>query len=286
LGELQIPPFIEEHYPHVKAHYVVQAEMKGQSHALYLARLHLSGSMIMCFSDTLIETDLSFLDSEQSDGVAWVKAVPDPRRFGVAEVDADGWVTRLVEKPQNRQNNLALVGCYYFKRSEDLLSAIEEQMQRDIRLKDEFFLADAVNIMLERGAHIRVDKIETWLDTGTIDSTLETNRYLLERDGRTLITEHNGNGKTHPLGVKIIEPVFIHETAEITDSKIGPYASIGAHCRIVGSVIEDSIIEADCEITSISLKGSVVGRQAKVQGSGTKEVLTLNISDDSSVITG
>jgi len=286
LGELQIPPFIEEHYPHVKAHYVVQAEMKGQSHALYLAKLHLSGPMIMCFSDTLIETDLLFLDREQSDGVAWVKAVPDPRRFGVAEVDADGWVTRLVEKPQNRQNNLALVGCYYFKRSEDLLSAIEEQMQRDIRLKDEFFLADAVNIMLERGAHIRVDKIETWLDTGTIDSTLETNRYLLERDGRTLITEHNGNGKTHPLGVKIIEPVFIHETAEITDSKIGPYASIGAHCRIVGSVIEDSIIEADCEITSISLKGSVVGRQAKVQGSGTKEVLTLNISDDSSVITG
>ena len=109
--------------------------------------------MIMCFSDTLIETDFSFLDREKSDGVAWVKAVPDPRRFGVAEVNADGWVTRLVEKPQNMENNLALVGCYYFKRSEDLLSAIEEQMQRNIRLKDEFFLVDAINIMLERGAH-------------------------------------------------------------------------------------------------------------------------------------
>jgi glucose-1-phosphate thymidylyltransferase len=286
LGELQIPPFIEEHYPHVKAHYVVQAEMKGQSHALFLAQEHLTGPMIMCFSDTLIETDLSFLDREQSDGVAWVKAVPDPRRFGVAEVDADGWVKRLVEKPQNMQNNLALVGFYYFKRSEDLLSAIDEQMKRDIRLKDEFFLVDAINITLERGAQIRVDEIETWLDTGTIGSTLETNRYLLERDAATVLTEHNGNGKTHPLGVKIIEPVFIHETAEITDSKIGPYASIGARCHVAGSVIEDSIIEADCEITDISLKGSVVGRQAKVQGNGTKEVLTLNISDDSSVITG
>ncbi len=286
LGELQIPPFIEEHYPDIKAHYVVQAEMRGQSHALYLARLHLAGPMIMCFSDTLIETDLSFLEHEQSDGVAWVKAVPDPRRFGVAEVSADGWVTRLVEKPQNMENNLALVGCYYFKRSEDLLSAIEEQMKRDIRLKDEFFLVDAINIMLERAARIRVDRIETWLDTGTIDSTLETNRYLLERDGRTLLSENNGNGKTHPLGVQIIEPVFIHETAEITDSKIGPYASIGANCRISGSVIEDSIIEAYCEITDISLKGSVVGRQAKVQGTGTRDVLTLNISDDSSVIAG
>jgi glucose-1-phosphate thymidylyltransferase len=284
LGELQIPPFIEQHHPDVKAYYVVQAEMRGQSHALYLGREHLSGPMIMCFSDTLIETDLTFLEREKSDGVAWVKAVPDPRRFGVAEVDADGWVTRLVEKPQNMENNLALVGCYYFKRAEDLLSAIEEQMQREIRLKDEFFLADAINIMLERGARIRVDKIVTWLDTGTIDSTLEANRYLLERDGHTLVSENHS--KSRLPGVKVVEPVFIHETAEIIDSQIGPYASIGANCRVSGSVIEDSIIESDCEITDISLKRSVVGRQAKVQGRGTKEVLTLNISDDSSVIAG
>ena len=286
LGELQIPPFMEEHYPDIEAHYVVQVEMRGQSHALYLGREHLTGPMIMCFSDTLIETDLSFLDREQSDGVAWVKAVPDPRRFGVAELDEQGWVKRLVEKPQNIQNNLALVGCYYFRRAEDLLSAIEEQMQRDIRLKDEFFLADAVNILLERGARIRVDQVETWLDTGTIDSTLETNRYLLERDGHALLSENNGNGKAHLPGVKVIQPVFIHETAEVTDSQIGPYASIGANCRVSGSVIEDSIIESDCEITDISLRRSVVGRQAKVQGRGTREFLTLNISDDSSVIAG
>ncbi len=286
LGELQIPPFIAEHYPDIQAYYVVQAEMRGQSHALYLAREHLTGPMIMCFSDTLIETDLSFLEREQSDGIAWVKAVPDPRRFGVAELDADGWVKRLIEKPQNMENNLALVGCYYFRAAEDLLSAIDEQMARDIRLKDEFFLVDAINIMLQRGARIRVDQTETWLDTGTIDSTLETNRYLLERDGHALLTENNGNGKKHVPGVKVIQPVFIHETAEVTDSQIGPYASIGANCRVSGSIIEDSIIEADCEISDISLKRSVVGRQATVQGHGTREVLTLNISDDSSVIAG
>lgn len=277
LGELQVPPFIEQHYPGFKAHYVVQAEMNGQSHAIYLARQYLTGPMIMCFSDTLIETDLHFLEHEKSDGVAWVKAVPDPRRFGVAEVNAQGRVTRLVEKPRSRENNLALVGCYYFRRSEDLLSAIEEQMRRDIRLKNEYFLADAVNIMLERGAHIRVEKIETWLDTGTIDATLETNRYLLERDGLS---------GPYPAGVKVTGPVFIHETAEITNSEIGPYASIGANCRVSGSRIEDSIIEADCEILDVSLKGSIVGRQATVQGNGLKEPLRLNISDDSSVILG
>lgn len=286
LGELQIPPFIEKNYPGIKAHYVLQTEMRGQSHALSLSREYLTGPMIMCFSDTLIETDLSFLDRETSDGVAWVKAVPDPRRFGVAEVNDQGWVRRLIEKPQNMENNLALVGCYYFRKAEDLLAAIDEQMQRDIRLKDEFFLADAINIMIEHDAHIRVDKIETWLDTGTIESTLETNRYLLERDGEKVMQHSDGRKTSELPGVRVIEPVFIHETAEISDSQIGPYASIAANCRVSGSVIEDSIIEADCEITDISLKRSVVGRQAKVQGRGTREVLTLNISDDSSVIAG
>ena len=65
LGEMQIPDFIAKHYPEIKSHFVVQGEMKGQSHALYLARQYLTGSMIMCFSDTLLETDFSFLDREQ-----------------------------------------------------------------------------------------------------------------------------------------------------------------------------------------------------------------------------
>ncbi len=286
LGEVQIPPFVEKNYPDIKAHYVVQDEMRGQSHALYLAKEYLHGPMIMCFSDTLIETDLSFLDHETSDGIAWVKAVPDPRRFGVAEVDENGWVKRLVEKPQNMENNLALVGCYYFRRAEDLLSAIEEQMKRDIRLKEEYFLVDAINIMLERGARIRVDQIEVWLDTGTIESTLETNRYLLDREQEGVLSEHNGRKKSELPGVKVVQPVYIHETAEISDSQIGPYASIGPNCRVASSVIEDSIIESDCEISDISLKRSIVGRQAKVQGRGTREVLTLNISDDSSVVAG
>lgn len=85
LGELQIPAFIREKYRQIRAHYVVQNEMKGQSHALWLAREHLHGPMQMVFSDTLIETDFSFLAHETADAVAWVMPVPDPRRFGVAE---------------------------------------------------------------------------------------------------------------------------------------------------------------------------------------------------------
>ena len=284
LGEMQIPDFIAKHYPEIKSHFVVQGEMKGQSHALYLARQYLTGSMIMCFSDTLLETDFSFLDREKSDGVVWVKEVEDPRRFGVAEVNKEGWVTRLIEKPQTKDNKLAVVGCYYFKSAENLMAAIEEQMQRNIQLKNEFFLVDAVNIMLGYRAVMRVEKVETWLDTGTIEATLETNRYLLERNSNK--TQNAKSEKANCKGVKIIEPVFINESAQIEDATIGPYASIGANCKIVGSRIEDSIIEAECEIKDTALKNSMVGKQAKVNGRGAKESLQLNIGDNSSVMLG
>jgi glucose-1-phosphate thymidylyltransferase len=280
LGELQIPPFMAQHYPDTKVNYVVQAEMKGQSHALYLARKYLAGPMISCFSDTLIETDFSFISRERGDGVVCVKAVPDPRRFGVAEVGSEGLVTRLVEKPESAANNLALVGCYFFRRSEDLMSAIEEQMQRDIALKNEYFLADAVNIMLARRAVFRPQEVDVWMDTGTIEATLETNRHLLAG------LWASGRQPSPVAGVRIEPPVYIHQTAVIEASVIGPHVSVGPGCRILGSRIEDSILDADCEITDAALKGSFIGRQATVRGRGMQEVLALNIGDNSTVRLG
>jgi len=275
LGETQIPAFIKKHYPGITAHYVVQGEMKGQSHALYLARQYLTGPMLMIFSDTLIETDFSFLDREKSHGVAWVKAVPDPRRFGVAEVNEEGWVKRLIEKPQTKENDLAVVGCYYFKSAEDLMAAIEEQMQRNVQLKNEYFLVDAINILLERGALMRIEQVDTWLDTGTIDATLETNQYLLKR--------MDFKPEERP-GVKVVPPVFIHSTARISEAVIGPNASIGPNCKINQAVIQDSIIEEGTHITRAALTHSLIGRDCVVEGQPDKEeASSLNIGDNSEV---
>ena len=277
LGETQVPSFIKENYPQLKAHYVVQHEMKGQSHALALSREFLRGPMIVCFSDTLMETDFSFLGKEESDGVAWVMPVPDPRRFGVAEVNNEGWVTRFIEKPQSLDNNLVVVGCYYFKSSEKLLAAIDEQMERGIMLKGEYFLTDTITVMIEHGAKVRTNEISTWLDTGTIEATLDTNKVLLEKIGSQV-------GKFKGSNVEIVEPVAIHESAEISNSKIGPYASIGANCKIENSQIAESIIEANCEIKDAALNRSLIGRQATVKGRIDGHVMKLNISDTSSVV--
>ncbi len=278
LGETQIPPFIESHYPDLKAHYVVQAEMKGQSHALWLAREHMQGPMVICFSDTLMETDFSFLAGEKADGVAWVMPVPDPRRFGVVEPDKDGWVKRLIEKPQSMENNLAVVGCYYIKSAEALLAAIETQMQRGVAIKNEYFLTDAITIMIESGAKVRTQQVSSWLDTGTIEATLDTNKIMLQRG------EANETKNVKRKNVNVIAPSFVHATAEISDSTIGPFASIGPDCKIHNSRIEDSILEAGSEIKDAALSHSLIGRQVKVQGRGDGQVLKLNLGDNSSVL--
>ncbi len=279
LGEMQIPPFIKEHFPNMKAHFVVQSEMKGQSHALWLAREYMQGPMIVCFSDTLMETDFAFLAQEKADGVAWVMPVEDPRRFGVAELGPENWVTRFIEKPQSLDNNLVVVGCYYFQKAENLLAAIEDQMKRGLTFKGEYFLTDTVTLMIEGGAKVRTERIASWLDTGTIDATLETNRILLDRGAG------NASEAGTRLTVKIEAPVFIHPSAEVSESVIGPHVSIGPNCKIRQAVISDSIIEEGTCVERAALTHSLIGRNCTVEGQPNKEAAaTLNIGDNSSVI--
>jgi glucose-1-phosphate thymidylyltransferase len=272
LGE-QIEEYVSEVYPELSARYVIQEEMLGQSHAIWLAREGLEGPMCMVFVDTLIEIDLLLLPSEKAGAVTWVKEVEDPRRFGVTEVGEDGWVRRLVEKPDDMSNNLALAGFYYFEKAEDLISAIERQMEQGDQLGGEFYLADAINIMLEDGLKMRVETVQVWKDCGKPDALLETNRYLLD-NGRDNTSEAQLRE-----GTLIIPPVFIHPGAEISQSVIGPHVSVGSGCVIHRSVIQDSIIENETTIENALLSESLVGRDVRITG----RIKMLNIGDTSRV---
>lgn len=256
----QIENYLREHYPEIISHFVFQEDPRGQSHAIHLARQYLTGPMLIIFGDTLIETDLAFLSQETADAVAWVKAVPDPRRFGVAETNTDGIIHRLVEKPKDLANNLVVVGCYYFRNAADLVSAIEEQMSRNIQLKGEFYLADAINILLAGGARMRAQQVNVWLDTGTPDAILETNTYLLEHGHQECSDKF-----TQP-GIGIVSPVFIHPTAQVTNSVIGPNTSIGANCVVEGSVVRNSILEDGAHLIDMNVENSLIGRKAMIHG--------------------
>ncbi len=269
LGQ-QIRDYMENTYPQLQTRYVVQEEMLGQSHAIWLAREGLMGPMCMVFVDTIVEADLSGLATEQADAVAWVKEVDDPRRFGVVHLAEDGYVQRLVEKPQDIQHNLAVVGLYYFKQAERLIQAIETQMDQGTQLGGEYYLADAINIMLEDGLRMRVERVDVWQDCGKPEALLETNRYLLSH-GR----DNSAEAQLRE-GVTVLPPVYIAADARVTNSEIGPYTSIGPGCAIHDSTIRDSIIEAGSQIESSYLAGSLIGRNARVAGCRNR----LNIGDD------
>jgi len=271
LGDQKIKEYTTQHYPELNVKYPIQLEMKGQSDAFWQAREFLHGPMLMAYSDTLIENDFSFLKDEEAEGIAWVKPVPDPRRFGVAQANEDGWVTKLTEKPEDVENNLALVGCYYFKEAEDLIAAIQEQIDRDISLKGEYYLADAINIQLERGLKMRTERVETWLDAGTSEAIMETNRYLLDH-GRDNSEKYADLDDT-----VIIPPVNIHPDAQVSASVLGPHLSLGEGAVVKGSILKDSIIGSGTHITNSMLESSLVGHNVTISG----QTGTFNLGDDS-----
>jgi glucose-1-phosphate thymidylyltransferase len=258
LGE-QIEEYVAKEYPYLRARYYRQEELNGQSTAIYLAREVLHGPMLMVFVDTIVKADLSRLNEETADAVTWVKAVEDPRRFGVAEVAAGDTVKRLIEKPNDKRNNLVVVGFYYFKESERLIEAIGEQIERDIRTQNEYFLADAINLMLARGLVMRVQRVDVWQDCGKTETVLETNRYLLENG-------HDNSAAIACDSYTIVPPVNIHPTAQIKTSVIGPHATIGANCKIESSIIRDSIVDEEAVVVDALLSGSLIGRSARVSG--------------------
>ena len=271
LGE-QIEEYVSEAYPDLPTRYVVQDEMLGQSHAIWLAREGLEGPMLMAFVDTLIDVDLRFLGDEEADAIAWVKEVEDPRRFGVADLNEDGYVERLVEKPEDLSNNLAVVGFYYFQEAERLIEAIGQQIESGDKLKGEYYLADAINYMLADGLEMRVEAVDVWEDCGKPEPLLQTNRYLLDH-GR------DNSEEAEREGVVIVPPVVIHPSAEIKHSIIGPHVSLGADCQVERSSIKNSIVEAGTTIRNAQLEGSVIGRGATIEGGERK----LNIGDTAEV---
>lgn len=259
LGD-QVEQYVARHHGGLKARFVEQAERLGQSHAIWLARERLEGPMLMIFVDTLVQADLSGLAREGAEAVAWVSEVSDPRRFGVARLTQGDRVTQLIEKPKDVGDRLAVVGFYYFQDAERLLAAIDEQMRRKLQLKGEYFLVDAINLMLEDGLNMRVEHVDTWHDCGTPQDMLETNRFLLEngRDNSDLAAQRKN--------VEIIPPVYIDPSADVRYAVIGPHVSIGAHCVIERATIRNSIIEESSRIVDSTLTSSLLGREVSVGG--------------------
>ena len=271
LGD-QFEPYVRANYPSIQADYIVQKEATGQATAVMLARDVVTGPMVIIFGDTVTDADLSKLEGVDADGVVYVREVEDPRRFGVVQIGADGVVERVIEKPASMENRLALIGAYYVRDAGRLMAACQELVDRNIQTRGEYYLADALNLMIEQGARFRTERADVWLDCGKPDAVLETNRWLLAH-GRD-------NSAALPKGeYMIIPPVNIHPSAKIERSIIGPNASIGAGCVIQNSVIRDTLVDTGAHVNDHVLANSLIGRDAALLGRPGK----FNVGDSSVV---
>ncbi len=268
----QIEDYVRENYNDTPSRYFLQEELNGQSPAIYLAREAIEGPVLILFVDTIFEADLSFLAETDADGIAFVKEVEDPRRFGVAAVDEHGCVRRFIEKPETMDNKLAVIGMYYIRDSAAMLDAIATQLNEQRRTKGEYYLTDAFQIMVDRGTRFQVREVDAWLDAGTTEAVLATNRRLLERGGSNIAA-------VKAEGFVMVPPVYIHPTARITNSVIGPYVSLGANCEVENCIIRDSIIDADSRIKNILLSHSLLGQHVDVYGG----FRSLNVGDSTSL---
>lgn len=229
---------------------VVQSNPQGLGEAISLALPYVNDDepLLIILGDTLFEADLSILD-KATENILYTFKVSDPKRFGVAVTDKNGHIERLVEKPQEFVSDEAIVGIYYIKDVKALKEALNYLMQNDIRTKGEFQLTDALERMIQGGCKFRTAPVEKWLDCGLVETLLETNAHVLER-----------NEKVAPKfdGSEIVMPCYIGKSVVIKNSKVGPNVSVGDGCVIENSEISNAILWDGVKVLDKKLEKVVV----------------------------
>jgi len=281
----------------VKIIYIVQPEPGGLAHAVKTAQDFLSDSSFLLFlGDNLIQGGISDFVKQfyasTPDALILLKEVPDPRAFGVAELDASGKVMRLTEKPKQPKSNLALVGIYLF--TPEIHNAIAQIKPSP---RGELEITDAIQKLLETGRGVRSHILQGWwFDNGTKDDLLQANRVVLDEflkqdikgdvDSKSRIEGKVEIRKGTRIENSLIQgPVSIAEDCRIRNSSIGSFTSIGAGTVIEDSSVEYSVILENCHILKIGrLADSIIGRKASVvkQEQGFK-VTRLFVGDDAKV---
>ena len=242
-----------------KSVFIEQKQQLGTADAVRLAKPHIDQPVMIIFVDTIFDADLGVIPKTDADGIIWVKEVEDYQRFGVVVTDAQGNMTKIVEKPSTPVSKRANIGLYYVKNWKLLVEAIDWVMQQPTN-KGEYYLTDAYQYMIDKGAKLRVVDVEGWYDAGKIDTLLETNRTMLEKRGMA----RRPSGL--PSDAKIVEPVYIEDGVTIRRSTVGPNVSISAGTVIEDSTVRDTIVGEKSKIVKCALHDSLIGDEVVLTG--------------------
>ena len=261
--------------------FIPQDAPLGLAHCVLIASDFLGDDdFVMYLGDNLLEQDLAAFvrafetareGTEPPTAQILLKRVPDPHRFGIAELDEAGHVVRLVEKPADPPTDLALVGVYLFDRTiNDAVRAIAPSPRGELEI------TDAIQWLVDQGCRVRQEELTGWwIDTGKLTPLLEANRLLLERietrvdgsvdegsvlDGRVVVEA----------GATIVNstlrgPLVIGAGTVVEHSFVGPFSAIGNDCRVHHSEIEHSVVMDGSTIRDIPrLEDSLIGKDVVV----------------------
>ena len=277
-----------------KVKYIPQ-EPLGLAHAVKTAKSFLGqDSFVMCLGDNVtgqgIRNFVRKFEEENLDALIILKEVDDPSRFGIAQLDSKGNITKLVEKPKTPMGNLAIIGTYLF--SKNVHQAIEHIKPS---WRGELEITDAIQEMVNLGFKVKAEILKSWwLDTGKKDDILSANAKILDeyilQDIQGQVENSNIEGRaTIDKEAKIIDstirgPCIIGKSTRIENSFIGPFTSIGENSIIINSHLEYSVILENVTIRDVErLEESLIGKNAKVEKSRKRNTLKLHIGDFSEV---
>ncbi|MEO6729619.1 MAG: sugar phosphate nucleotidyltransferase [Ferruginibacter sp.] len=277
LGE-KIQDYVKENYPDLTCHFVYQNERYGTGHAIDLTKEIVGeDEVLIVLGDTIAEYDVKAMIESPYSMLA-VKKVDDPRNFGVAEIDDDGFIGRVVEKPAIPKSNMALVGIYKIIETHALFICLKKIMDKAGRTAStgELSLTDALECMIQTGAKFKSVKVHSWFDCGKKETLLKSNATLLKKFGGKVV------GMERFENTIIIPPVSIAEGCDIKNSVIGPNVSIGENTILNYTIVKESIIGSFSKLYDIVLDDSLIGSDTGIKG----ETRSLNIGDNTDIDLG
>ena len=278
--------------------YLPQEAPLGLAHCVLIATEFLGDEdFVMYLGDNLLHQGVKeFVDhfeADRGDASAQILLckVPDPQRFGVAELGAGGEVVRLVEKPAEPPSDLALVGVYLFdRRIHEAVRAITPSSRGELEI------TDAIQWLIDQGHQVRAQVLDGWwIDTGKLTPLLEANRLILETLERSIAgvvdegSRIDGRVVVQP-GAEILRstvrgPAIIGEGTRIVDSYVGPFTAVYHDCEVVGSEVEHSVLLEHSRIIDAGrITDSLIGRFVEVTRSAERPRATRLVLGDHSLV--
>ena len=271
----KVESFLQQHLqPPLRFTCVNQDPREGIAHAVWTAAEFFADDdeVLIMLGDTILGGPITPV-LEAPITTLGVKRVDVPGNFGVAELDEQQRVKRLIEKPKVPKSNLALAGLYKIKNPRQLIASIDNLMQRDQKTLGEYQLTDALQDMVEHGETMGVHMLDTWYDCGKKETLLDTNAILLNRP-----EFKNPDASRFP-GSILIPPVSIGQNCQIEQSIIGPNVAIGEETVVRHSILRNSIVGAYSQLESSILNQSVIGNDSSLKGFSQ----SLNIGDNTEI---